>query len=97
MRISFERTGGLAGITVKGTLDSSTLSLRAAHRLQQLLNQSGFFDLPATLSSGQPGPDRFSYKVTVETDQGKHTVKAEEAALPDAMRPFLEFLTRSVR
>ncbi len=97
MLIFFERTGGLAGIKLKGSLDSSNLPIREAQRLQRLLKQSGFFDLPPILTSNQPSPDRFSYRVTVETDKGKHTVNAEEAALPDTMRPFLDFLTRSVK
>jgi hypothetical protein len=97
MRIFFERTGGLAGIKLKGTLDSATLPLREAHRLQRLLKQSRFFDLPSVLDSERPGADRFNYKVTVETSDGKHTVEAAEAAIPGTMRPFLDFLTRSIR
>jgi hypothetical protein len=97
MRIFFERTGGLAGIKLKGTLDSSTLPLREAHRLQRLLKQSGFFDLPPILESEKPGADRFNYRVTVETEEEKHTVEAAEAAIPGPMRPFLDFLTRSVK
>jgi hypothetical protein len=97
MRIFFERTGGLAGVKLMGSLDSSTLPPREAHQLKRLVKQSGFFDLPSVLESGKPGADHFSYKVTVETGDGKHTVIAGEAAIPGAMRPFLDFLTHSMR
>ena len=78
-------------------MDSSLLPSSQAKRLQQLLKQSCFFDLPTKLKSDQPGADRFSYKVTVETEEGVHTVEAGEASIPVSMRPFLDFLAHSVR
>ena len=96
MRISVERTGGFTGIKLEGALDSATLPLSQARLLKQLLKKSGFFDLPPVLESNAPGADRFSYKVTVETEDGKHTIEAGEGAIPGSMRPFLDFLTRSV-
>jgi hypothetical protein len=97
MRIFLERTGGFAGRKIEGSLDSSTLPLSQARLLSRLLKESSFFDLPPVLESSQPGADRFSYKVTVETEKGSHTVEAGEAAIPGSMRPFLDFLTRSVQ
>jgi hypothetical protein len=97
MRIFFERTGGIAGIKLKRAFDSSTLPPREARRLQRLLKQSGFFDLPPVLESEKSGADFFSYKVTVETEERKYTVEAVEEAVPGAMRPFLDFLTHSIK
>jgi hypothetical protein len=97
MRISVERSGGFSGIRLKGSLDSATLPLSQARLLKQLLKKSGFFGLPAVLESRDQGPDRFNYKVTVETEEGTHTIEAGEAAIPTPMRPFLDFLNRSVR
>ena len=97
MRIFFKRTGGFAGSKLEGSLDSSALPTSQARHLQQLLKQSRFFDLPPVLRSEQPGTDRFSYTVTVETDEKVHTVEAGEAAIPVSMRPFLDFVARSVR
>ena len=96
MRVLFERTGGFAGAKLQGSVDSSALPPMKARRLKELLRKSRFFDLPSTLGSGQPGVDRFSYKVTVETEQGKHTVEASDAAIPNKMRPLLDFLARSL-
>ena len=97
MRIFFQGTGGFAGRKLEGSLDSATLSFAQARRLKDLLEESGFFDLPPVLRSGIAGADRFSYRVTVETDEGVHTVEAAEEAIPAPMRPFLDFLTHSVR
>jgi len=97
MRIFVERTGGFAGIKLKGSLDSATLPLSQARRLELLLRKSDFFNLPSVLDSDKPAADRFSYKVTVETENKTHTVEAGEAAIPLTMRPFLDFLTRSIQ
>lgn len=82
---------------LKGSLDAAALSRTQARRLQELLNESGFFDLPPVLKSAEPAADRFNYRVTVETEGRVHTVEAGEAALPGSMRPFLDFLARSIR
>jgi hypothetical protein len=96
MRILFERSGGFAGRKIQGSLDSSMLPISEARRLTRLVEQSRFFDLPPVLEAKEPGADRFNYRVTVESEQGRHTVEASEAAVPGAMRPLLDFLTRSV-
>ena len=96
MRVSFRRTGGFAGRSLEGSLDSSTLSVSQARRLKELLKKSGFFELPSNLESSPANADQFSYRVTVETEEGKHTVEASEIAVPAAMRPLLDFLTRSL-
>jgi hypothetical protein len=96
MRILFERTGGFTGRKLQGSLDSSTLPLSKARRLRGLLKQSRFFELPATLESDHPGADRFNYRVTIETEEGKHTVEASDAAIPGQMRPLLDFIARSL-
>jgi hypothetical protein len=97
MHIRFERTGGFAGQKLKGYLDSSDLSLAQARRLKDLLRQSRFFELPAILQASVPGADRFNYRVTVECEEGTHTVQASDAAIPGEMRPLLDFLARSLR
>jgi|WetSurMetagenome_2_1015567.scaffolds.fasta_scaffold283169_2 hypothetical protein len=96
MRVVFERTGGFAGIKVEGSLDSSSLTVPQARRLQTLLKKSGFFELPSVLESANTGADHFNYRVTVESEEGQHTVEAIDIALPASMRPLLNFLIRSV-
>ncbi len=97
MKISIERSGGYSGMKLKGSLDSSTLPLSKARRLEQLIKSSGFFDLPLNQEAGTGQADRYSYKVTVETETLTRTIEAGEEAMPASMRPLLEFLTSSVR
>ena len=96
MRIFFERTGGFAGRKLTGSLDSSALPALQARRLNKLLEQSHFFDLPVKMESTSPGADRFLYRLTVETENITHTVEACEAALPAEMRPLRDFLAGSL-
>ena len=96
MRVIFERTGGFAGRKLQGSLDSSRLPQPKARKLKELLRKSGFFELPPTLVSEDPGTDRFNYRVTVETDDNRHTVEANDAAIPGQLRPLLDFLTRAL-
>jgi hypothetical protein len=94
VRVHFERTGGLAGRRVEVFVDSDSLPPTQAKRLQALLAQSRFFDLPLELHSSPEGADRFQYRVTVEADSRSHTVEAGEAAVPQTMWPLLDWLTR---
>jgi len=96
MRVLFERSGGFSGRKIQGSLDSSMLPSSEARRLSRLIEQARFFELPPILESTEPGADRFNYRVTVESEQGRHTVEASEAAVPGPMRPLLDFLTRTV-
>jgi hypothetical protein len=95
MRIVFERTGGFAGRKIQGTIESSSLSKQQAKRLRELLDKSSFFCLPEKLTAETGGADRFSYKITIESEIGIHTVEAAEAAVPPHFRTLLDWLTRS--
>jgi hypothetical protein len=95
MRVLFERTGGFAGFKLQGTLESAALPSSQAHRLKQLLRQSRFFELPESLKSAGSGVDRFNYRITVETEEGSHTVEAGDAAVPGELRPLLDYLTHA--
>jgi hypothetical protein len=96
MRVVFERSGGFAGRKIHGSLDSSMRPISEARRLTRLIERSRFFELPSILEPTEPGADRFDYRVTVESEEGRHTVEASEAAVPGSLRPLLDLLTRSI-
>ncbi len=93
MRISFERSGGFAGIKLRRVIDSKDLLPAEATRLETLLRESRFYELPPELKATSPGIDRFHYRVTVEDDKTVRTVEASEASVPDEMRPLIDWLT----
>ena len=94
MRVSLERTGGFAGIRMTSTADTDTLPPEDAQKLQQLVDGANFFQLPTTIVSQRPQPDRFQYKLTVEDQDRCHTGLVSEAALPANVRPLTDFLTQ---
>ena len=97
MRIHFRRTGGFAGMRLEVTVDSSELPGEEVERLRLLVRKAHFFELPDALEGAAPGADRFSYTLTVESGGRAHTVHASDAAIPDDMRPLLQWLQDAAR
>ncbi len=97
MRIHFERSGGFTGLALAATVESDTLSQQDELRLRELIDEAGFFELPAVLHDTASVADQFRYKVTVEMAGRSHTVEASEGAVPPPLRPLLEWLGRAAR
>jgi len=95
MRISFERTGGFAGISKKTTVDTATLAPNEAQELLRLVEVADLFNLPERITSPNPQSDRFQYRLTVEDNGRQHTVTVSEAALPGTLRPLIEWLNNA--
>ncbi|MEH2322340.1 MAG: protealysin inhibitor emfourin [Nostoc sp.] len=94
MQISFERTGGFAGITKKTTIDTDTLLPNEASTLARLVEVADLFGLPEHITSPNPQSDRFQYKLTVEDNGKQHTVTVSEAVLPGTLRSLIEWLQK---
>jgi hypothetical protein len=97
MRITFERSGGFAGMLFRTSIDTVSLSKEEADKLQKMVAEAGFFDLPGELSSPSPGADQFQYKVSIEEGDRRHTVETSDQAAPDSLRPLLRELTIRAR
>ena len=95
--IRFERTGGFAGLSQRATLDSESLTPEQLEELERLLEHSRFFELPVKLEARAPGADRFQYLLTVEDKGRVHTVRAGDAAVPNSLRPLLDWLGAAAR
>lgn len=91
MTITLERSGGFTGIPQKKNLDVSALPESEASELNQLVDSSGFFNLPAIIPS-TPLPDRFSYKITINREGNQHSVSVAETNVPEALKPLLDWL-----
>ena len=92
MQMRVERSGGFAGIRVSHDLDSSQLSPEDGKELDRLVDSAGFFDLPANVRAERPGADRFQYKLTAKDGPREHTVAIDDAAVPETLRPLLNFV-----
>lgn len=94
MRVTLERSGGFAGITLNKTLDAGSLSADESHHLQALLAAARFFELPELIPS-EPQPDRFQYRIVIEQDGKAHGVTLSEQALSRELKTLVEWLMKS--
>ena len=97
MRISFERTGGVAGMVMAVELDTRRFPQEESRAWEDLVEAADFFKLSPTLHPTQPETDRFVYTVTVRTGLRRHTVTVSESAIPSALQPLLERLQSAAR
>ena len=97
MKITFERSGGFAGTLMTTKVDTETLPTPEGGHLRQLMQAANFFHLPAKIAPSHPQPDLFQYKVTAEDNGQHHTVQVSESAIPNQLRPLLNWLTEIAR
>ncbi len=95
MRIEFERSGGIAGISLKTSVDTSQLPPAEAAQLEQLVHAA---DL-ALLRPRPPGPgaDRFQYDLTIWEGKRRQRVSLSETQLTPELRPLIELLLDRAR
>jgi hypothetical protein len=97
LRISFERSGGFAGITMKTAVDEKDLAPDEAQKLRNLVEEADFFNSPGKIMSQSPRPDRFQYELRLEEKGRQHTVTMSEEALPQKLKPLVNWLMEKSR
>ena len=97
MRISFERSGGFAGIIMKTAVDEKDLAPDEAQKLRQLVEETDFFNLPGKVMSRSPQPDRFQYELRLEEKSRQYTVTVSEEVLPEKLKPLIQWLMEKAR
>lgn len=96
MKISFERSGGFAGMHVLANFDLDEMQPDDASLLEELVNSADFFNIPETRNLNAT-PDGFQYIVTVEHQEVQHTLYLGEGEMPEEVRPLLEELSLLAR
>jgi hypothetical protein len=88
MRLKLTRTGGFAGITPPPVeVDTDMLSKKDAQYIESLVTGAKFFELPQTLKTAKPQPDRFQYSLHITDEDGRdHAVTCDEEAAPAELR-----------
>jgi hypothetical protein len=97
MQIAFERTGGIAGARIRLNLPEGALSGAEAEKLEALVQQSRFFELPSAMSPRQLATDRFHYRLTIKQGGRQHTVEVDEPDVPAELQPLLDTLMQLAR
>lgn len=96
-RIKFERTGGFAGLRIAADIEPNQLSDEQSQALLDVLDALDFPELPEQLMSDSPIPDEFTYTITVEAEDWKHTVVTGDSSAPEKMQELLQMLNRIAR
>jgi hypothetical protein len=97
LQISFERSGGFAGIMMKTTIDEKDLAPDEAQKLRQLVEGVDFFNLSKTIMPRSPRPDRFQYELSLEESGRQHTVTMSEETMPPKLKPLVQWLMEKSR
>lgn len=95
--IDFERSGGFAGITTKIDIDSNSLPPYEVEKLEQLINDSGFFEFDKNDSVQVGLPDQFRYELTIKYKNERQTIELSDATIPESFRPLINYLNQKAR
>ena len=90
--INFKRTGGTMGREITMDLDLNTMPASISQRLNNLLNESNFFEIPV-VNDLLSGPDEYEYTLTVVAGNSLHTIRVADTSMPKSLRPLIEDLT----
>ena len=96
-RITFERTGGFAGMHNVVNITPRDLPEDQAEALRELLDELDFDELPKQAMNNPSLPDQFTYHITVETNQGEHSIVTGDASAPEEMQELIQLLNRIAR
>jgi hypothetical protein len=73
-------------------VDLGTLPGPAAQRLQGLLTESNFFEIP-TVNHMMARPDEYEYTITVIAGNSMHTIYVTDSEMPESLHPLVHELT----
>jgi len=97
MRIIVKTSGGLANISRTSTVDTTTLAPEEAADLEAQVAAAGLRDLPGLLRAPISGADRLTYEVTLEDQERRHIVKADEGALSERLLELIHHVRTLAR
>lgn len=93
MKISFQSSGGFAGMHTSVAFDTDSMSSGEAQQLKDLITNSNFFELPPELPKPKRGSaDYMGYSITVDSEGRKHTVITNDITMPSKLTPLVRFL-----
>src|SRR3972149_8094854 len=90
--ISFRRTGGTLDQEIAANFDLNSRPASDSQRLQDLIDESGFFEIPV-VDVVPSGPDEFAYAITVVSGNSIHTVSVTDNLMPRSLRTLIHDLT----
>jgi hypothetical protein len=93
-RITFERSGGFAGITVAADVDTAELPEEEAAEFRSILSGLDLSELPRPPAGRGGQPDRFQYDIRIEQGDRVYLLSYAENELPPQLKPLVHRLTK---
>jgi hypothetical protein len=91
--VALERTGGLfAGGELSTSVSSVDLDDESREALEHHIERADFEQLAQRSPITGPGADMYQYEVTVERGGRRSSVVVSQTAVPDSLRPLVEWL-----
>jgi hypothetical protein len=97
MKIYFKQSGGLLGIDDHILINSDSLHPEEAAKLERLIDDAQFFNLPSQSAPQEHGADYFEYKVTIEAEKLKHSIKTTDITMPSNLGPLIRYLRQKAQ
>ncbi len=96
IRIEIKSEGGFAyipGLSKPAIVDSDTLSQEQVEKLQRLIEEAKFFELPGSIAATSSGAaDYQTYTIIIETDGRRHRVEFTDLVDNPALKRLFAFL-----
>lgn len=90
--IRFERSGGVAGMTM--ALFRESLNVEMVEQIHSLMKETGLTSLQAVMNKERQLPDEFTYTLVYVAGEMEQTLVFKESELPEALRPLIRFLSQ---
>jgi emfourin len=94
-RISFERSGGFGGLSLRTEVDTAKLADDQAREYDDMLSGLDLPRLAGTQNTG--GADRFQYDLAIHLGDEKYAMHYGEQSLPSELKPLVTRLTQDAR
>jgi len=92
MRIEFERMGGVAGIRLRGSIDTDVLPPEEAKSWQALVEKAQLGHMRQSSRAGGRTRDSFEYWLTVKDGWKESSVRMTDETLPPSATPLIDRL-----
>lgn len=91
-KITFQRSGGFAGITLSSVLDPDTLPENESAQARRLIEAANLFELPKPVKSRSAARDTFEYKITIREKGRRRTIVIGDQSAPANLKPLIDYL-----
>jgi Emfourin len=94
VRLELTRSGGIGGLNVTRSIDTSALEAQQAQEVERLASQLDLADLARHSPLRGRGADRFQYDLSVEVEGRRYDVTLAEDVAPPELKELLAWIVQ---